>query len=72
MLGAKLTFLAMGVVIGAMGDSPRLRVARHLQWNGDSNDKVVPQCKAGGPKGLERIHGYGRKIYDTMRGPHLP
>lgn len=47
MLGAKLTFLAMGVVMGAMGDSPRLRVARHLQWNGDSNDKVVPQCKAG-------------------------
>lgn len=47
MLGVKLTLL---MAMGVMGGSPlrRLRVAtRQLQWNGDSNEKVVPQCKAG-------------------------
>ena len=62
MLGVKLTLL---MAMGVMGGSPlrRLRVAtRQLQWNGDSNEKVVPQCKAGGHgTGSDEADGYGIK-----------
>lgn len=52
MFGVKLTFLmALGAMSGVRGDSGALRgrsiAARQLQWTGDSNDKVVPQCEAG-------------------------